>query len=91
MVKFVRSASVAWGLQVQILGEDLAPLVKPCCGSIPHKTEGDWHRYYLRANLTHTHTHTQIIIVIIIRRIILHKHEKQGLFQRMWQSLLWWF
>ena len=32
------------GLQVQIPGIDLAPLVKPHCGSIPHKVQEDGHR-----------------------------------------------
>ena len=32
------------GSQARILGTDLAPLLRPCCGSIPHKTEEDWHR-----------------------------------------------
>ena len=44
VVKFVCSALVAQGSQVQILGTDLALLVKPCCSSIPHKIEEDWHR-----------------------------------------------
>ena len=44
VVKFADSASAAWDLQVQIRDVDLAPLVKPCCGSVPHKTEEDWHR-----------------------------------------------
>ena len=44
MVKFVRSALAAWGLQVRILGVDLAPLFKPRCGGIPRKIEEDWHR-----------------------------------------------
>ena len=43
VVKVARSAS-AWGLQVWIPGSDLAPLVDPCCGGIPHKIEGDLHR-----------------------------------------------
>ena len=37
VVKFACSASVARGLQVWILGADLASLVKPCCGSILQK------------------------------------------------------
>ena len=41
VVKFLHSALAAWGLQVQIPGVDLAPLVKPCCGSITHKIEDD--------------------------------------------------
>ena len=41
VVKFARSASVAWTSQVQIPGADLAPLVKQRCGGIPHKTEED--------------------------------------------------
>ena len=41
---FAHSASVAWGLWVQILGTDLALLVRPCPGSNPHKIEEDWHR-----------------------------------------------
>ena len=44
VVKFECSTSVAWGSQVQILGTDLALLVKPCCGGIPHKIEEDWHK-----------------------------------------------
>ena len=38
------SASVARGSQVVIPGTDLAPLVQPACGGIPHKIEEDWHR-----------------------------------------------
>ena len=57
VVKFVHSTSGAWGLLVQTPGRDLAP---PSCGSIPHKTEEDWHRWSLRANLPHTHTHKRI-------------------------------
>ena len=44
VVKFTRSTSVTQGLQVQISGTDLAPLVKPHCGCIPHKVEEDWYR-----------------------------------------------
>ena len=44
VVRFVHSALVAQGLQVRIPGVDLVLLVKPRCGSIPHKTEEDWHR-----------------------------------------------
>ena len=44
VVKFSHSVSLAQGSQVWILGADLAPLIKPCCGSIPHKTEEDWYR-----------------------------------------------
>ena len=43
-VEFSCFASVAQGSQVRILGVDLALLVKPCCGGVPHKTEEDWHR-----------------------------------------------
>ena len=42
MVKFAHSTLAAWGSQVRILGTDLAPLVKLCCGGVPHKTEEDW-------------------------------------------------
>ena len=51
VVKFPRSSSVARRLQVQIPGTDLTPLVKPRCGSIPHKIEEDWHRCQLSNNL----------------------------------------
>ena len=44
VVKFTHSALVARGLQVRILGADLAVLIKPHCGSIPHKVEEDQHR-----------------------------------------------
>ena len=39
MVKFTCSASEAQASQVWIPGTDVAPLVKPCCGSIPHEIE----------------------------------------------------
>ena len=41
-IKFTHCALAARGSQVQILGVDLAPLVKSCCGSISHKIEDDW-------------------------------------------------
>ena len=37
VVKFTCSALAAWGSPVWILGVDLAPLIKPCCGSIPQR------------------------------------------------------
>ena len=37
VIEFALSASAAWGSQVQIPGEDLAPLIKPHCGSNPLK------------------------------------------------------
>ena len=43
-VKFTRSASAAPGLSVRILGADMAPLGKPCCGRRPtYKVEEDGH------------------------------------------------
>ena len=53
VVKFTHSASVAQHSQVRIPGTELAPLIKPCCGGIPHKIEEDLHRCSLRANLPH--------------------------------------
>ena len=45
VVKFALSASVFQSSLVQIPGTDYAPLIKPCCGSIPcTKMEEDWHR-----------------------------------------------
>ena len=42
--KFTPSTSVAQGSLVQILGVDMAPLVKPCCGRGPtYKVEEDGH------------------------------------------------
>ena len=41
VVKFAHSASVAQGSRAWIPGADLAPLIKPHCGCIPHKTEED--------------------------------------------------
>ena len=35
MVKFTRSTLVAQGLPVRILGVDVTPLGKPCCGRHP--------------------------------------------------------
>ena len=44
-VKFTRSALVAWGSLVRILGANMAPLVEPCCGRcLTHKVEEDGHR-----------------------------------------------
>ena len=43
-VRFSRSASMAQGLLVGILGVDMAPLGKPCCGRGPtYKVEEDGH------------------------------------------------
>ena len=51
-VKFVRSALAAWGSPVRILGVDMAPLGKPCCGRHPtYKVEEDGHGCELRASL----------------------------------------
>ena len=44
VVKSARSTLVGWGSQVQIPRADQAALIKPCCGSIPHKREEDGHR-----------------------------------------------
>ena len=44
MVKGARSDSAAQGSPVWILGTDMAPLVKPCCGRHPTcKVEEDGH------------------------------------------------
>ena len=40
VVKFVCSASAAQGSQVWILGTDLVPLIKPCCGGIHIQNRG---------------------------------------------------
>ena len=44
VVRFAHSGSAGRGSQVRIHGADLAPLVKPLCGGIPHKIQEDWHR-----------------------------------------------
>ena len=45
VVKCAPSASVAWGSLVRILGTDMAPLGKSCCGRCPtYKIEDDGHR-----------------------------------------------
>ena len=51
-VKFVCSTLAAWGLLVQILGVDMAPLGRLCCGRRPtYKVEEHGHRCELRASL----------------------------------------
>ena len=50
VVRFVCSTLTAQGLQVQIPAANLAPLIKPCCGGIPHKIEEDWHGCWLSNN-----------------------------------------
>ncbi len=42
VVKFAHYALEAHSSQVWISSVNRAPLVKPCCGSIPHKIEEDW-------------------------------------------------
>ena len=43
-VKFARSASEARGPPVWMLGVDMSPLIKPCCGRHPtYKVEEDEH------------------------------------------------
>ena len=45
VVRFACSASAAWSSLVRILGVDMAPLGKPCCGRrLTYKVEGDGHR-----------------------------------------------
>ena len=44
VVKLMRSALVAQGSQVRMLGAYRATLVKPCCGGVPHEIEEGWHR-----------------------------------------------
>ena len=52
VVECTRTASVAWGSPVEILGVDMAPLGKPCCGRCPtYKAEEDGLGCWLRASL----------------------------------------
>ena len=44
VVKFMHSTLAAWCSHFQIPGVDLTPLIKPCCGGIPHEIEEDWCR-----------------------------------------------
>ena len=41
MVKYMHFTLAAWSLQVWIPSVDLPPLIRPCCGRIPHKIEED--------------------------------------------------
>ena len=51
-VKFARYTLAAQGLPVQILGADMTPLGKPCCGRSPtYKEWEEWHGCELRASL----------------------------------------
>ena len=50
--KCARSASAVRGSPIQILGVDMAPFDKPCCGRRPtYKVEEDEHGCELRASL----------------------------------------
>lgn len=44
LVGLTHSTSGSQGLRVQIPCVDLAQLIKPRCGCVPHKREQDWHR-----------------------------------------------
>ena len=48
---FACSASGAQGSQAQIPGTNLAPVIEPHCGGMPHKIEEDWHGSQLSDNL----------------------------------------
>ena len=51
-VKFTHSDFAAQGSPVRILGADMAPHGKPCCGRRPtYKVEEDGHGCELRASL----------------------------------------
>ena len=55
VVKFVYSASVAWGSQVQILGTDLHTTHQAMLWRHPtYKIEEDWHGCLLRDSLPQT-------------------------------------
>ena len=56
----MHSALAAWGLQVQILGVDLALLIKPHCGGVPHEIEDvGTDVSSVTIFLIHTHTKTK--------------------------------
>ena len=85
VVKFLHSASATQGSRVQILGTDLALLIKPCCCGIPHKIEEDWHRCQLRANLPHTHKKK----IVLNRRCRKHVFFGRGLSNGVERALNW--
>ena len=70
VVKFACSASAAWGSQVQILKVDLALLVKPCYGGIPHKIEEDWQQM-LAQGQSSSHTHKKCPLDMVVWRSLL--------------------
>ena len=63
VVKLAHSASVAWGLQVQILGADLCTSHWAMLWQCPtYEIEEDWHRCELRDHLPHTLTRKKMFI-----------------------------
>ena len=44
VVKFMHVTSVPRVRRFGSQARTYTPLIKPCCGSIPHKIEEDWHR-----------------------------------------------
>ena len=77
VVKFARSASGAWGSQVRIPGVDLAPLIRPHCGSIPHKIEEDWHRRQLSDNLPQVNRGNWEQVLALLQANLTHKKEEK--------------
>ena len=75
VVKFTCSTLAAQGSQVWILGMDIAPLVKPCCGGIAHKIEEDGTDVSSVAVFL---THTEKGALVYELEKIKHSNRKKG-------------
>ena len=73
VVKFACSAWVAQSSQVQIPGVDLAPLVRPCCGCIPHKLEEGWQQKLAQGQASSQKEINESVIMLLHSKVFIFK------------------